>query len=106
MLLLTDKKYKYYLFIIWVLIFIRIIYYINEYYRKCLQCYNKSKKEKQCNICKNTLIFKGLKILSDEETLDEIIRKNKSISRFGDGEFKIIFGYGIGFQNPNTLLYL
>lgn len=104
MLLLTDKKYKYYLFIIWVLIFIRIIYYINEYYRKCLQCYNKSKKEKQCNICKNTLIFKGLKILSDEETLDEIIRKNKSISRFGDGEFKIIFGYGIGFQNPNNII--
>jgi glycosyltransferase family protein len=69
-----------------------------------LQCYNKSKIEKQCNNCKNTIIFKGLKILSDEETLDEIIRKNKSISRFGDGEFKIIFGYGVGFQDPNNII--
>ena len=27
--------------------------------------------------------------------------KNKSISRFGDGEFKLIFGHGVGFQKPN-----
>ena len=28
----------------------------------------------------------------------------KSISRFGDGEFKIIFGHGIGFHRRSKLL--
>ena len=49
-------------------------------------------------------IFKGLKVFSDEETLNEIIINNKSIARYGDGEFSLIFGYGIGFQKYNKTL--
>ena len=98
------KQYKKYLFPIWILILIRIEYYIYGYYKLCLVCNNIYKTEHKCNNCKKKIIFKGLKILSDEETLNEIIRKNKSISRFGDGEFKIIFGYGIGFQDPNNTI--
>jgi glycosyltransferase family protein len=49
-------------------------------------------------------IFKGLHIVSPEETLDEIIKFNKSISRFGDGEFSLIFGISINFQKANKLL--
>jgi len=44
----------------------------------------------------------SLKILSNEETLDEIIYNNKSISRFGDGEFSLIFGGRIGFQKSDN----
>jgi glycosyltransferase family protein len=42
--------------------------------------------------------------LSSEETLNEIIKKNRSISRFGDGEIKLIFGKGLGFQGANKTL--
>lgn len=41
--------------------------------------------------------------MSDDITLNEIIKKNKSISRF-DGEFKIILGQSNGFLNSNKLL--
>jgi glycosyltransferase family protein len=54
--------------------------------------------------CPREIIFKGLNILSEEETLDEIIKKNKSISRFGDGEFDLIFGKEIGFQKVDKIL--
>jgi glycosyltransferase family protein len=53
----------------------------------CSKCINKYKKD-ECLICRNNLIFKNIKIYDDEKTLDEIISKKKSISRFGDGEFK------------------
>jgi glycosyltransferase family protein len=46
----------------------------------------------------------GLQIVSPEETLEEIINNKKSISRFGDGEFRLIFGISIGFQKANKLL--
>ena len=36
--------------------------------------------------------------------MNEIIINNKSISRFGDGEFGLIFGYDIGFQKYNEKL--
>ena len=48
-------------------------------------------------------IFKGLQIVSPEETLDEIIKYNKSISRFGDGEFSLIFGISINFEKTNKI---
>ena len=99
MLKLKDIKYKKQLLLtIWALVLIIFEYYINECYKLCFKCYNNYKKDKKCINCKNIIIFKGLKIASDEETLDEIIMKNKSISRFGDGEFKLIFGHGVGFQ--------
>jgi glycosyltransferase family protein len=50
------------------------------------------------------IIFKGLEIESDEKTLDEIIKNNKSISRFGDGEYSLIFGENISFQQSNNIL--
>jgi len=54
------------------------------------------------NECPTLNNLNSLNILSRVETLDEIIYNNKSISRFGDGEFKIIFGIGIGFQEFNS----
>ena len=59
---------------------------------------------KNLELCSLNQIFKGLQIVSPESTLDEIIKYNKSISRFGDGEFSLIFGISIGFQNANKLL--
>lgn len=54
--------------------------------------------------CPREIIFNGLNIFSSQETLDEIIRNNRSISRFGDGEFNLIFGQEIGFQEVNKIL--
>ena len=52
----------------------------------------------KCKDYPATEILKGFKVFSPEDTLDEIINNNKSIVRFGDGEFKIIFGRNIRFQ--------
>ncbi len=41
--------------------------------------------------------------MSDDKTLNEIIKKNRAISIF-DGEFKIILGLSNGFQNSNEIL--
>jgi hypothetical protein len=49
-------------------------------------------------------MLKNIKIISAEDTLNEIIYNNKSISRFGDGEFNLIFGRGIKFQKTNKNL--
>ena len=57
--------------------------------------FKKTSKYKKCT-AKN--ILKGLKILSLEETLEEIINNNKSIPRFGNGEFRLIFGISLAFQ--------
>ena len=69
-----------------------------------MKCIEKNNNSIQCFYCPVELIFKGLKVLSDDKTLDEIIFKKKSISRFGDGEFRLIFGKTIGFQKANKLL--
>jgi glycosyltransferase family protein len=45
-----------------------------------------------------------LNILSPEDTLNEIINSNRSISRFGDGEFNLMLGQKIGFQEVNLKL--
>lgn len=37
-------------------------------------------------------------IATPEETIDEIISKNKSITRFGDGEIDFIYGKGMNYQ--------
>ena len=69
---------------------------------------NKLKNYEYCfknlELYRSNQIFKGFQIVSPESTLDEIIINNKSISRFGDGEFSLIFGISIGFQNANKLL--
>ena len=71
--------------------------------RKCAKI-KKKKKSKKCKRCNIKAILKQLKIISPDDTLDEIINKNKSISRFGDGELNLIFGYKIGFQKLNKKL--
>ena len=71
-----------------------------EYCVKCLKKKKSSKRKKR----NSKQILKGIKIYSLEETLDEIINNNKSISRFGDGEFRLIFGISITFQKKNKLL--
>ena len=73
----------------------------NEYCDKCLK---KKKFFKKCKKCSAKQILKGLQIVSPEETLNELINNNKSISRFGDGEFNLIFGNNIGFQKANKIL--
>ena len=60
--------------------------------------------DKKCLSCPREVIFNRLKILSSEDTLDEIIKNKKSISRFGDGEFNLILGKKIGFQEFNKTL--
>ena len=50
------------------------------------------------------IYFKSIKIQTEDDTLNELINNKKSISRFGDGEFSIIFGKNIGFQKFNESL--
>ena len=49
-------------------------------------------------------ILKGVKIKTPEETLDKLINENCSISRLGDGEFDLIWGIDIQYQNVNDKL--
>ena len=87
--IIFPKKYKKY-------------YFFFLCFFKCIQYYNKL--EKKCLSCPREIIFNGLNIFSPEETLEEIIRNNRSISRFGDGEFNLILGQEIGFQEVNKIL--
>lgn len=50
------------------------------------------------------LSHKEIHILSSSETVSKIISDNLSVSRFGDGEMKIIEGSGIGFQDYSSEL--
>ena len=70
-----------------------------EYCKICLK-----QKKKYCGKCSTREILKRLKIFSPEETLDEIINNNKSLTRYGDGEFELIFGNNINFQKYNKTL--
>ena len=74
-----------------------------KYQNFCLQCINKIKSY-ECFNSKNNVFFRDIKIYNDDETLNELIHFNKSISRFGDGEYKIIFGISLGFQQYNKEL--
>lgn len=88
--------------IISVLIIIDSYFYkIKKYCLKCIKDFNYDSKCRQCPI---DIIFKGFKIISAEDTLNEIIYHKKSISRFGDGEFHLIFGKSISFQEYNKIL--
>ncbi len=67
-------------------------------------CADRSFLDYRCDDCSVENIFKGLKIVSKEKTLNEIIVNRKSITRFGDGEYRIIYGEKAGFQNYNETL--
>ena len=73
-----------------------------DYCIKCIEIGENS--HPNCEDCPSSLILKGYKIKSPDETLDELINENKSIVRFGDGEFDIIFGNNIPFQNTSEKL--
>ena len=70
----------------------------------CQSCINNKPNNKQCHKCSPSILFKSIKIKSVDETLDEIIINKKSISRFGDGEFMLLFGKNIKFQKYNKIL--
>ena len=50
------------------------------------------------------LCHRQLRILSKENTLDLVLERRMSLSRFGDGELKIIDGGSIGFQKADARL--
>ena len=76
---------------------------INRYENFCFNCIKKITNN-NCLKCSNACIFKDIQIYSDEDTLNEIINKNKSITRIGDGELFLINGFGIRFQDYNKNL--
>jgi len=62
-------------------------------------------KNKNLKILKKRTLNKlNLKIMSKEDTLDEIIYHNKSIARFGDYEYEIILGRDVSYQKYNRIL--
>ena len=92
-----KRIYKIKIFIIIILLIEFYLYYNHNYF--CLKCIKINKNFNQkCLKCPFGIIFKGLKVFSEEETLNEIIFNNKSIARYGDGEFCLIFGSNIRFQ--------
>ncbi len=101
--------YNRYLYLKCINIYIIIILIIFESplynnYNFCLMCADRSFLDYRCDDCSVENIFKGLKIVSKEKTLNEIIVNRKSITRFGDGEYRIIYGEKAGFQNYNETL--
>ena len=89
-----------------VILSIFIFYNLLGKYNYCYKCFEKQLKniEPTCLACPNEYIFKGLKIISTLDTLNEIINHKKSISRIGDGEYEIIQGRSIHFQKKNAIL--
>lgn len=52
-----------------------------------------------------TYLQPKLKILSLDSTMDELLKSNKSLVRFGDGEIGLMFGkFEVGFQKHNQKL--
>lgn len=47
---------------------------------------------------------KDINVFSIEKTLDDLIKNNASIIRFGDGEMDLINGKNLKFQNSNAIL--
>lgn len=96
---MINKKFN----INFIIIILFCILTIDNYENFCLRCI-KNSQNKKCLNCTNYSIFKDIKLHDEEETLNEIIYKNKSISRFGDGEYLYILGSNIGFQDYNKEL--
>lgn len=96
-------KKKYLLFFIYIAILININYNYN-YRFKCEDCIFMKNIRKKCYKCSYEILLKNISVLSVEQTLNEIIKNNKSIARFGDGEFDIIFGLNRKLQQYNITL--
>ena len=89
-----------------ILIFGIIFFYLKKNFLPyfCHNCIGVHNYDLKCYKCSSNLLFKSIKILSNEETLKELLDHRKSIARFGDGEFGIIFGNNLKFQNFNKTL--
>lgn len=98
-LYLNHKNSSKKIFLILIIVNVLTANLIDKFCQKCI-----NKNYKECKFCSRELIFKGLKIASREETLNEIINNHKSIARFGDGEFLIIFGKRNAFQKMNKII--
>lgn len=100
--------FKLFLIYAYFLIIFIIMILSSNYYDKYKYCINCSQLENNYNLeclkCPIDILFKGLKIKSPEDTVNKIIKNNCSISRFGDGEFFLMFGIKIPFQIPNKKL--
>ena len=100
----NNENQKIIFLLILIILLFNIEFYFYKYYLYCLNCHKKIIENQKCYYCSSKILFKGLQIFSDDTTLNEIINNNKSISRFSDGEFKMIFGKGIGFQDYDNKL--
>ena len=72
----------------------------------CNECLNMSnpKSNPKCRSCRTETLFKDIKIISTIDTFNEILTYNRSISRFGDGEFALTLGHNMVFQRYNRTL--
>lgn len=70
---------------------LKIYYYLLELKDKVTIFYNKNITEKK----------KAPLVMNTDETLDKIINDKCSVSRFGDGEFSLIYGESLKFQPAN-----
>ena len=61
----------------------------------------KVSKEKRKFLADCEKVLGKYNIATPEETVDELVRTGKSISRFGDGEFDMIYGIGMNYQKYN-----
>ena len=87
-----------------VLMIVLLILFSNKYFY-CYKCIpNINNITSECFTCPNEILYEKLYIASREETLDEIINHNKSISRYGDGEFNLLFGITHYFQKISDKL--
>lgn len=105
---MKKKNYLNYFKYLNIYIIIFFIIFENHFYKNynyCLTCSNQSLNDPRCKECPVGYIFRGLNIISKEKTLNELIYNKKSIARFGDGEFRLIFGENEdGFQTHNETL--
>lgn len=71
---------------------LKIYYYLLELKDKATIFYNKNITEKK----------KVPLVMNTDETLDKIVKEKCSVSRFGDGEFSLIYGESLKFQPANN----
>lgn len=64
----------------------------------------KLSKDKRKYIANTEKVIGKFDIATPEETLDKIINDNVSISRYGDGEFDLIYGIGMKYQKYDPKL--
>ena len=79
---------------------------LSKKYDYCYKCIQQGPEnlDSKCFECPNEVIFKGFKIMSALDTLNEILKYNRSISRYGDGEYNLMQGGSIIFQKKNESL--